>query len=450
MIVPLLVRERRDIESGVPLPPSKAPWAEDEKKTWWVFFQVLLRMIILIFLPGVTIVIAMSLGQPVIVVVVFMLLLFSLLVGSIGRGLYALEDMGASTQKVPLLPAAIAVVSRFQEHYFNHRTWSVFYYLLYPVLGPISFIVSRAARQEFRPFLSLFTLVAIAVLIQNVVNYQSIFPLPYFHHNTYFGLLVCAGMVATGIALCFVCLVPIVSSSFYLSVTGRGVSLRTSAALALVISASAMFWNMTATSVTFRGALTSMEKMNNADFRDHFVWQTTHCLQREIENRTINNHKLWAAKMWGSFEAVMEDLDLPVVVLRDSTEWYRDFMGGCLRAEEAAAFRIVEIDPGDDSPKWLGVLYIPEPTVGFGGFMGEAVLLFAVAPDKTIYDKWENLPPWFNRVFSEVPRLDPPNRFEPHKLTTKSMFLDFDFEGARIPSFGAWPRIPRPTSQPQS
>ena len=441
LILPLLVRERRDIEAGIPLPPDAAPWAEGEVKSWPNRIQLWLRYAIVVVLPSVTVVVATSLGQTVVVVLVFVLLAFSLLVGSIGRGLYALEDMAAITQKVPILPAAIDVVTRFQRHYLEHQTHSVFFYLLYPVLGPLFMIFSPAARSEFRPFLSLFSLVVFGVLFESVVTYFKVFPLEYF--NFEFGITISLIMALGGIALFFVCVVPIVSSSFYLSMTGRSVSLRTSAALALVGCGFAVYAAGTVTSVPLRGSLTAMEKVNSAVFRNRFDRMNIMFLESEMDKALgmVRENVMWEIEPQEDVVVASDPFLMDVSLLsvnewsyKTSSDWYRVFMSGMLRDEEAAAFRVLSIVPSvnmERTEPWLAIQFTPDP-VGIGGAIGESVLLYVISPGNPdrneaprVRERWRDLPDWFTQQFEIVDRAA--LRTAPNQLTKATLRNDLLF-----------------------
>ena len=389
LTLPLLVRERRDIEAGIPLPPTEASWADGEQASWWSWFQLMLRYAILILAPPITVILAISFGQYIAVALVFLLLAFSLLVGSISRGLYGLEDvkeLAGGIKPLELGVKAMAITSRIERHYSEHRTGSVFYYLLYPLLVPFAMLFSPRARREFRQFLSLFYVMVIGVVAHNLWNYRKI----YFTDATsdpVFGLVVSVFLGVAGIILFFGCVVPMVSSSFYLSKTGRSLSLRGTAAVALAICGWAVVWSRGGDSIPVRATLTILEKFNSPNFKQEFTATSKLFLAGEMYRLRFDR---------GSQADLTYRNGAQVVREERLTKWYRNLAADLFRDEEAKALSVVSVYPGD-GPPWLAIRLDPDP-LRMRGALGGAVLLYAASPDGQVFTRWDTLESYNPRI----------------------------------------------------
>ncbi|MCB9640837.1 MAG: TM2 domain-containing protein [Myxococcales bacterium] len=402
-----MVREARAREMGLELKATETAedqptWVSTADKTNYV--SLVLRLGLFVAMPPVLVWMAIALRLELLVAMTVLLLLFSFVVGSVDLGLTNAEKIGENPiiQRIPFLPTALATIRSFQEHYSENKPRSIFYYVFFPIIGIPMLLFSKQARREFRVYWGIVLLLGGGILLDTINSYSMIYP-PYtgFKQAFVYTLAILFFVVVLSTSMTMLT----VTTSFYLSMTGKQRTLRIFSGITAIIT---LLFAYTAYKerhgwVSFRGNVTLKAKLESERFR------------RDI--RPI-------VEMFSRYYAPKNSLELcaaPGVNYDDEqTKLLRRGLAGLLRPEERPGYHLVHICPtaGRQRP-WLG--FIVSPNV-MGG-KEQTTMIYVSAPNGYLYSRWNQLPPQIQNSFV-IGRIKDSQRYQPNQISHPSLLED--------------------------
>lgn len=402
-----MVREARAREIGLDLTatPSLAiapQWAQTTDRTNYI--GLALRLILFVALPPALVMMAIAFRLDLLVALTTFLLLFAFVVGSIDLGLTNAEKMGENPiiQRIPFLTTVLTTIRSFQDHYTEHKPRSVIYYLFFPIVGFPMMLFSKKARAEFRVYWAIILLLGSGILWDAVNNYSLIYP-PYTGPRELFiytiGSLFFVLILSTSMTM------PTVTTSFYLSMTGRQRTLR------IIAGITALF--------TFSIAFVA--------YRERTQWVSPRAnitLPAKLEHERFRRELRPLVEMFTLYYAPRNSLELcarqGVLYSEEQTYLLRRSLAGLFRPEERPALHLLHICPTEGRVRpWLALLVTPD----IMGNKDKACLIYLSAPSGTLIERWHQLPPLLQQQFHFGPVPQAP-KYRPHQITHPLLLED--------------------------
>lgn len=347
--------------------PELAPWASIQRKNFFVnllnSIDGIFRTIIFIIFPVFTAFFAYFFDAFELLAFLVIVLFMTGYIGSIKKGLGSIEDFFSKNKhlsRIPLLPEILDRFKEFYDFYYEYKPSNPLSYILYPIFGLISLTYSKKSRKEFGLFVQLIVLIMIALALENLVNFDDKF-LPYLEPLDVIGLIILTTVVTFITIPVF--LMPTISSSFYLKLSGRNTLNRWLATLGIVLGIGTYYFAINDPDMAPVMAEHRLEaKAKKENFQNDFY----------DTNQMILNHYIKKA-VWEKegIAYVMKDNNL--------TKKYRNHIQSIIHKEEAKALIILKLETQNHAA--LAVKYT-----------SDNFLLYIIDKDKRIYSHWNALP----------------------------------------------------------
>jgi TM2 domain-containing membrane protein YozV len=401
-----MVREARAQEMGVKINLDEAPqalWQEDKKTS---HLGLGLRLFLFVLWPPMLVLFAVGFHFTLIAFLILLLLLFSLLVGSIDGGLASAENMQQNPiiAQIPFLSTALSTIRSFQEHYQLHKPRSILYYLFFPFVGFPMMIVSKTARAEFRVYWGFFLLIAGGLATSMIASYSTFYP-PYLGladaaKYTFFALIMLL-ILSTSFTM------PTVTTCFYLSLTNRQRMLRIAAGISFALSLGVLIQGL----------------------REHDNWLSPRgdqAIEAKLSLVRFRNDLRPSVEMFTRYYAPQLPLSYcaraGVTMNEEMTERLRLSLAGLFAYDERPALRVLYICPqaGRIRP-WLGI----SVSTGIFGNHNATVLLYASHPEEgTLFSRWKELPQTIREHF-QITNNKEEKHYRPDTLRHASLIDDW-------------------------
>jgi hypothetical protein len=343
-----------------------APWALQLGAFGSVEFA--LRLVFFLVTPALFVMVAMMMNRMELVLLMVVVVVACGLMENFQRTLGQFETL----KKVPPLGGALEKsLARFKElhaFYFEHKPRSFLFYLFYPVTCPLACLVSPTRRQEAKLYLRMVVLVVGAVLFEQARGYFSTYP-PHLTARDAAVFIFCVSVISILIMAVF--MIPMITTSFYLNLSGQQSKLKPMMVLGLVCALpfAVYLYYQQSFHISFLSEQLLDQRLTKASFRDEL---------REISSMFLAYHaRHWPDGADGQF-GEHEEL----------TRKYRRHIASVALHNEANAFRVFTFPAGSSraSKPWCGVLVRHSLT------SQPAWLLFVMSPDGRVHASWNTLP----------------------------------------------------------
>lgn len=231
LLLPLLVQEARKQAEQFQTPnlskvsAERPVWAE--KKPFFLFRigSFFSHLLIFIFFPMLIVFLGFMFELHEISILMLLVLFLTGVLGANSKSIAGLNQLLAQPglARVPVLPEMIAAYRDFYLFYCQHKPRPAWFYLLYPITAPLVLIFSKTARQEWAHFQSFFLIILAIVILETVLNFNERFA-PYLTVFQAFELIAITFIVTLLFIIVF--LLPVITSSFYLNLSGQQQPLR--------------------------------------------------------------------------------------------------------------------------------------------------------------------------------------------------------------------------------
>ncbi len=317
-------------------PLAIAPWASQIGTSFYasMIFRVLYFLLIL---PG-FFMIAVWMRLWVVVTVAFVGLIFANLFSQVTR----MVDRFPKIKSVGPLGHALDFVVNLRDHYREHKPSWFIYYTFFPIAVPIASIFRRVSRAEFKIWGKTFLVLIVGDVASAAGGYMSTYP-PYL--TPIDALKFVAAHIALSVFLSIVVLMPIMTTAFTLSLSGRTRSLRVISVLSFVLMGLATFLGIriTKNQISFNSLLLIQERMEKPDFR--------------IEIET-NSEILVTFLAVHSKPAVWAKAPDQLVLEPVYTEKFQSMISSVALNDEPKAFHVVHFRVSPGGPLVFGTLYV--------------------------------------------------------------------------------------------
>lgn len=325
---------------------------------------LVVRIILAVFFTPIFVSMAVGLRQFHVIVVLVVVLLVIAFLGS-GTNLlqrYPLLD------KVKLLGGTLRITGDLDAFYREHPPRSFLLYAVYPFYAVIGSIASKVVRREIWLHLRVMAVVAIVLVLEAATSYLNIYP-PYLGPDVAAKLLLAQLIVVLLIATLY--LMPMLSTTYALGLSGRRKTLRTVVVVSLILSALMGFGTYKNSSelLPWLEQQRLGARLRTADFR------------RDLDDLVEMFLDHAAQKEWLSPKAEPR-------VDAEGTKRFRHLVRGIVVGVEYRSFDIISFKREDGT--WSGVR----------SFLGNRVyLLYLRDPSGKLYRKWSNVPKDIKKLF---------------------------------------------------
>jgi len=346
-----------------------AAWSESQSRFSWIDFT--LRLGFYLVGPFVFTLLCVLCKHYELLAVMFVVVVICGLLGNIER---ALGHM-AALEKVPLLGSALGVFRELYAYYSEHKPRPFLFYLFYPITAPLGASASAAVREELRLYWRMLRPVLLVIAAQQLLTYSSIYPPHLGPEDAFVRVFVLSFFAAVSTTMF---LVPMITTSFALNLSGRQPQLKflTMLCLAFALPTGIYCYYEQTQQISFLASDLLEDRMQKTGFRDEL-------------------HQ--SAEMFLSYHVGrLADADATDIAEHDElTEKFRRHIGGITVEDEANGFVVFTV-PGQDPEAgnvWLGVRL-------WYGFADEpSNVLFLMSPNQNLYTSWTDLPQEVQRHF---------------------------------------------------
>jgi TM2 domain-containing membrane protein YozV len=365
-LLPLLVREARQqaeqLSSGIVLEKvshERPAWAE--KKPFFLFRigSFLSHLLIFIFFPMLIVFLGFVFELHEISILMLLVLFLTGVLGANSKSIAGLDQLLAQPglARVPILPEMIAAYRNFYLFYCQHKPRPAWFYLFYPLTAPLVLIFSKTARQEWARFQSFFLIILAIVILETVLNFHERFA-PYLTIFQAFELIAIAFIVTLLFIIVF--LLPVITSSFYLNLSGQQQSLRLLSIFGLLFAAIVAY---------------------NLIQKSDISMPAKGRLEAKISVEAFQKDVLKTAEMFIRYHAGRLSRDEPIGVSEPLSAEFRNLLEHRLVPQETKPFFVEILE--DNNRRALVVGFILED-------VGKHWLL--VTDDVGLYRRWDELP----------------------------------------------------------
>ena len=207
-----------------------APWAKDGKSSIGDKLMFLPELAFFTFAPMLIVVTAGILGQWMIAAMVPIILVLTSFIRFAIRFLPRYEER---LGKVPILKDVLGLFRNFYEFYRENKPRSLLFYIFYPITGPIALLFSENARKEIKMYMQIFGVVAVALFVSGVKDYRYLYP-PHLGASEAIGLIIAQLFIVFFLLICMI--MPMITSSFRMSLSGQSVRLKQMTFFALLLA----------------------------------------------------------------------------------------------------------------------------------------------------------------------------------------------------------------------
>lgn len=348
---------------------ARATWSESDSRFAW--FDFVLRLGFFLVGPFVFTLLCILCKHYELLAVMFVVVVVCGLLGNIES---ALSHMTA-LEKVPLLGGALHVFRDMYAYYLTHKPRSFLFYLCYPVTAPVAAVVSPRAREELRLYWRMLRPILAVIAAQQILTYSSIYP-PHLGPQEAFVRIFVLSIFAAFSTTVF--LVPMVTTSFALNLSGRQSQLKflTILCLAFALPTGIYCYYEQTQQISFLASNLLEERMDKSSFRDELHESAEMFLGYHVDR--VSNPQT---------AAIAEHPEL--------TERFRRHIGGIAVEDEANGFVVFTVPGEQHTPDdvWLGV------RVWYGYNDEPSDILFLMSPHKELYTHWGDLPASLQRNF---------------------------------------------------
>lgn len=348
-------------EFAMPEEPARlAPWAG--QRDWKTYLEFPMRLVFFLFGPVLfAAVVIIVVDQIELLAIMVLILVATGLMGSVEKTLRRYRAL----EKIPVLGDAMQSLQQFYDYYYHNKPRSFFFYLFYPVLGFLLLPFSASARTEFKLYVRILGAIAMILVIETVFSYPNTYP-P--HLNWEDALLIVVLQLFFMFFASIAFLMPIVTTSFALNLSGRHVSLRflTIMALLIAIPFSVFIYQENTASTSFISSQILHERIKKENFRKDFA---------EISHMFLS--------YYAQQKTTVDAAD--VVLDADLTQKYRHHIRGVMTGDEVNVFGVIVFaDPRTDQKRaWCGVRSTQN---------GNPAILYLVDQEGKFYQSWNELP----------------------------------------------------------
>ncbi len=349
-------------DSTINSAPTRAAWADSKSRFSWIDFA--LRFGFFLVGPFVFTLLCVLCKHYELLAVMFVVVVICGLLGNIDRAL----GHTATVEKVPMLGGALHVFKDLYAFYSTHKPRSFLFYLFYPISAPLAAVVSPRVREEMGLYWRVLRPILLVIAAHEVLTYSSIYP-PHLGPQEAFVRVFVLAFFAAVLTTSF--LIPMVTTSFALNLSGRQPQLKflTFLCLALALPTGIYCYYEQTQQISFLSSDLLEERMNKASFRDE-LRESAEMFLTYYVNR-------------------IEDPDTETVAQHAGlTERFRRHIGGIIIDDEANGFVVFSVPGRHHTPDdmWLGV------GVWYGFSDEPSDILVLMSPDKHLYTHWADLP----------------------------------------------------------
>ncbi len=393
LLIGMVARANRErlARPAPPLDAIPAPsWAADRGPLDVLDF--LLRIAFFLAAPFVFVILCVLMNRMELIVLVVAVLVACGLLGNLSRWLERLEAAG----KMPLVDDALERVRFFHDFYFEHRPRSFFYYLFFPVTAPVACLISADARREAWMYARLIGMVVAVIVIEQVYSYFSTYP-PHLGPGDALQIAFVMNLFTVFTVVVF--MIPTITTSFALNLSGQQGKLKGLMILALIVAlpAGVLRYYKQFDGVSLASQQLLKMRLKKPSFRQELGESTGMFLTYHAQRMPADGASAFAAHP-------------------DLTAKYRRHIAGLTPNDEVNAFTVFTLSlPGESQP-WLGVRL-------WFGLTDPPQLLFVASPNAQLYTQWNDLPPAVQEQFQVIEEYEPENqkRFD---LIAKAALID--------------------------
>ncbi|BBM86588.1 hypothetical protein [Candidatus Uabimicrobium amorphum] len=312
-------------------------------------------------------------------------LVFVILVGAAMRPLLSEKHL-RMIARFPILSEAMEIYDDLEKFYMRYPVKSIFYYMLYPISGMVSFLFSRQrAREELNAYFSLIKWIMLLLIIEGFASYFRV----YQHFDSSFVFKWFYLELLSVYFLCNFFAVPVATTALRMSLDKKSKSLYAIIVLSCIVfsgsfyyfSVSAKYDNLITIHVTLD------RKISETQYRSQLKEKTQMFLKHHCENiLRRNNTNLFVP-------------DQQQLQAQKINEQYQEHLLGICHFGENDTFYVTTTSQLNEL--W-GMVFLP--------FRDSIVYIFHYSNAKLhVYDNWEDLSP---QQRSELQKRWPPDLFE--------------------------------------
>lgn len=370
-----------------------ATWAVQPTRFGWIDFAF--RLIFFLMMPLIFVVVCIMLQHYELLAVAALVLVVCGLLGNVEGALKRLEPF----ERTPVLGDALSVFTDLYKFYRQNKPRSFMFYWFYPLSVMFS-ARSPQVRREAWLFFKILQPVLLVIVVQQVVTYQSTYP-PHLGVEEAFVRAVVLSLFAAWSTAAFI--IPTVTTSFALNLSGRQWQLKFLALICLAIAIPGGIFTVYEQSdkITFLAADLLGDRMKKSSFRDELHESSEMFLAYHVSRLERDETR-----------GMVEDVAL--------TEKYRRHIGGIALNDEVHAFSVftIALDEFFDHEQWLGV------RAWYGDEDKPPNVLFLMSPDGRMHTTWSELPEAIGRQFEAVTSFDPDVDAAPRRVASLSLIGD--------------------------
>ncbi len=362
-----------------------APWATDRLSGFIGALEAPIRYVFFIFAPLFFVFLAIFLQQVQLAIIFILILAFVGLLGSVNTVMKKYQYL----EKLPVLGEVLATLQQLNDFYFQNRPRSFITYLFYPLLGILILPFSKTTRREYGLYLKIFGPIVLLLTVETMYSFLSM------SYLTREELLIQAAVLILFIGFIVMCFaMPMFSTSFRLSLSGRRKTLRFLTVLALLfaIPTGVAIWQMGNESLTFFSA---------------------QILEARIQKEGLQNEMEESSAMFLSYHIPRQTtIDRNIAIHPELTKKYRSHIAGLAVEDQASAFAVLTFL--DQYKQKLAAISMK--------LANNKIQLVYVYSAGKIYNSWKDLPEDIKtqlKTFSEeVPSTTAPGfeNFKPSRL----------------------------------
>lgn len=335
-------------------------WAKEEsiEKTLLGYLEFPIQIGFFILAPIIFVIFAALLKKPELALIFVVLIIASIFLKSVLRASKEYEML----ERLPVIGAALVTLNELHEFYSLNKPRSFTFYILYPIIGPFAMLFSSSIRREFWLHLRVFGPIGLLIFVQT--GYEYIF----IPHLTWTEVAVHAILmiILVNILIMFV-LIPIVTTSFSLNLSGKKFRLGLLMALALLFTIPFGIGAFGYTYGYIGKNYTTISLLSNEILKDRMKKENFNILFNEASDMFLSYHH-------------PEESKADITVDMHLTKKYRDHIAGIAIGDQMNTFSIIVFKNGNDL--WYGVRY-----------EHEKILLYLYnTKSRRFFHSWKNLP----------------------------------------------------------